>query len=58
MRYDLTEAAGQWIVQCDGVEMARFSARLDALEDISLRLERSRPTPASLAVHFERPAAA
>lgn len=55
MRYDLTETAGAWIVRCDGIELSAYDNEQAALDDISLRLEQSRPTPAALSLHFERP---
>lgn len=55
MRYDIIETAGAWIIKCDGIELAAYDNEQAALEDISLRLEQGRPTPAALSLHFERP---
>lgn len=38
MKYEVLEDAGAWIVQRDGVEVARFAEQDDALADIAERL--------------------
>jgi hypothetical protein len=46
MNYEVLEDRGQWIVRCDGVELARFGEQLAALADVADRL-RERETAAS-----------
>ena len=38
MKYEVLEEAGAWIVQRDGVEVARFAQQDDALADVAERL--------------------
>jgi hypothetical protein len=38
MKYEVLEDGGEWIVQRDGVEVARFSQQDDALADVAERL--------------------
>ncbi len=56
MRYEIIERAGQWIVECDGLEIARHVQQDAALELVSKRLRTSGQERASLAVRFEKPA--
>jgi hypothetical protein len=38
MKYEIVEDAGEWIVQRNGVEVARFAHQDQALSDIAERL--------------------
>jgi hypothetical protein len=38
MNYEVLEDGGAWIVQRDGVEVARFAQQDDALADVAERL--------------------
>ena len=38
MKYEVLEDSGVWIVQRDGVEVARFAQQDDALADVADRL--------------------
>ena len=38
MKYEVVEFAGAWVVQRDGVEVARFAQQDDALADVAERL--------------------
>jgi hypothetical protein len=38
MKYEVLEDCGVWIVQRDGVEVARFAQQDDALADVAERL--------------------
>ena len=39
MKYEVLEEAGEWVVQRDGVEVARFAQQDDALADVAERLK-------------------
>lgn len=41
MKYEVVEDEEAWIVQCDGVELARFTQQDDALADVAERLRES-----------------
>ena len=41
MKFEVIESLGEWIVRRNGVEIARFSAQLDALGDVAERLRDS-----------------
>jgi hypothetical protein len=56
MRYEIIETGGQWIVECDGVEISRHADQAPALEDVTERLRASRLRRAVVAMHFEKPA--
>jgi hypothetical protein len=38
MRFEVVESSGEWIVQSDGVELARYGEQDAALNDIAERL--------------------
>lgn len=38
MKYEVVESAHGWIVQCDGLELARFDEQLEALNFVAERL--------------------
>ena len=42
MKFAVVECGGDWIVQCDSVEVARFSEQPDALRDVTERLRELR----------------
>ena len=39
MKYEVIETAGEWVVQNDGVEVARFAEQADALDHVAGRLQ-------------------
>jgi hypothetical protein len=39
MKYEVLEESGVWVVQLDGVEIARFAEQDDALADVAERLK-------------------
>lgn len=41
MKYEVIEESGDWIVQHDGVELARYPQQDQALGDVSRRLGKS-----------------
>jgi hypothetical protein len=43
MKYEIREDSGEWIVQRDGVEVARFAQQDEALADIAERLREKGP---------------
>jgi len=55
MRYEVIEQAGDWIVQQDGQEIARFAEQAQALNDVSRRLGQAQvgEAGASLMMRFE-----
>ncbi|HEY8571962.1 hypothetical protein [Phenylobacterium sp.] len=55
MKYEVIEQAGAWIVQHDGVEVARFPEQDQALVEVSRRLGEAEvgETGASLAVRYQ-----
>ena len=55
MRFELTEAGGQWIVACDGVEIGCFMTQDVALESVATRLAAyPAQKQAALTVRFEK----
>jgi hypothetical protein len=38
MKFEVIESRGEWIVQRDGEELARFDEQLEALADVAERL--------------------
>jgi len=38
MKFEVIEAAGEWVVRRNGVEVARYTDQLEALADIAERL--------------------
>ena len=55
MKYEVIENAGDWIVQHDGVEVARYPEQDLALGEVSRRLSEAKvgEAGASLAVRYE-----
>jgi hypothetical protein len=55
MNYEVIEQAGDWIVQHDGVEVARYPEQDLALGDVSRRLSEAEvgDAGASLAVRYQ-----
>ena len=55
MKYEVIEQAGDWIVQHEGVEVARFPEQDLALSDVSRRLSEGEvgEAGASLAVRYQ-----
>ena len=53
--YEVVEAAGEWIVRCCGLEVARYDAQAAALQAVAekMRKERAGDTPVSFAMRFE-----
>ncbi len=47
MKYEVVEDGGEWIVQREGVEVARFGQQDDALADIAERLRDKSPDAGS-----------
>jgi hypothetical protein len=47
MNYEIVEDCGEWVVQRDGVEIARFGEQLEALADIAERLREREPESGS-----------
>jgi hypothetical protein len=43
MKYEVIETGGEWIVQSEGVEVARFAEQSAALDDVASRLRDARP---------------
>jgi hypothetical protein len=43
MKYEVIETAGAWIVQSEGVELARFAAQNEALDHVADRLKDAEP---------------
>jgi hypothetical protein len=41
MKFELVEDLEQWIVRRDGVELARYGNQLEALADVTERLQRA-----------------
>jgi hypothetical protein len=38
MKYEVLEESGEWIVQCEGAEVARFAKQDDALAHVAEQL--------------------
>jgi hypothetical protein len=55
MKYEVIESGGEWIVQAEGVELARFAEQSEALDDIAGRLRDVEPgeNPVSLRVRYQ-----
>jgi hypothetical protein len=55
MKYEVVEHLGEWIVRRDGVELARFSEQVEALNDVAERFGAGREPQASysLAVRYQ-----
>jgi hypothetical protein len=55
MKYEVIEAGGEWIVQSEGVELARFADQADALDHVAARLRETAPgqDPVSLRVRYQ-----
>jgi hypothetical protein len=47
MKYEVLEGSGEWIVQCDGAEEARFAEQDDALAYVAERLRDPDRAPGS-----------
>jgi len=43
MKYEVIESDEAWVVQSDGVELARFEHQSAALDDVALRLRDAAP---------------
>jgi len=55
MKFEVVESAGEWIVRCEGQEVARFAAQEEALNDVAARLrEADASQPASLSMRYQR----
>lgn len=44
MKYEVIEGEEAWVVQSDGVELARFTDQSAALDDVALRLREADPS--------------
>jgi hypothetical protein len=55
MKFEVVEAGGEWIVRCDGVELARYGEQVEALADVADRLRDDGAGDASysLAMRYE-----
>jgi hypothetical protein len=55
MKYEVIEQSGDWIVQHDGVEVARYPEQDQALSDVSRRLTGAEvgDAGASVAVRYQ-----
>ena len=55
MKYEVIQAADEWIVQSEGVELARFADQDRALEDVATRLREVEPgeDAVSLSVRYQ-----
>lgn len=55
MKFEVVEAAGEWVVSRDGQELARFAAQDEALNDVAVRLrDADAGQPATLSMRYER----
>jgi hypothetical protein len=43
MKYEVIETGEAWVVQAEGVELARFTAQDEALENVAARLREAEP---------------
>lgn len=43
MKYEVIETGGEWVVQREGVEVARFADQAAALDDVAARLRDAAP---------------
>jgi len=43
MKYEVIETGGEWVVQTDGVEVARFAEQSAALDHVAGRLRDTQP---------------
>lgn len=43
MKYEVIETGGEWIVQSEGVEVARFLEQSAALDEVATRLRHAEP---------------
>lgn len=50
MKYEVIEAGGEWIVQREGVELARFAEQSEALDDVAERLRQVQPGEAAVSL--------
>ena len=55
MKYEVIQAADEWIVQSEGAELARFAEQDQALEHVAARLREAEPgeDAVSLRVRYE-----
>ena len=55
MKFEVIEAAGEWVVRRNGVEVARYTDQLEALADIAERLRDADEAPGaySLAMRYQ-----
>ena len=52
MTYEIIESAGDWIVQIDGVEVARFAEQSAALDEVAARLRAADPGPDAVSLRM------
>jgi hypothetical protein len=43
MKFEVIETSGEWVVQSDGVEVARFGDQTAALDHVANRLREAEP---------------
>jgi hypothetical protein len=43
MKYEVIESDEAWVIQSEGVELARFAEQSAALDDVALRLREAEP---------------
>lgn len=55
MKYEVIQGDGEWIVQADGLELARFAEQSAALDHVAARLRDAEPgiDPVSLRVRYQ-----
>ena len=54
MKYEVIQTGGEWVVQTEGQEVARFAEQSDALEHVASRLREGDPgAQASLRMRYQ-----
>jgi hypothetical protein len=50
MKYEVIETGGEWVVESDGVELARFADQAAALDHVAGRLRDAEPGEAAVSL--------
>ena len=55
MKYEVIQSNGEWVVQSEGLELARYQDQSAALDDVAVRLREVDPgeAPVSLRVRYQ-----
>lgn len=52
MKFEVIESGEEWVVQSEGVELARYAAQAQALQAVAARLREAEPGEAAVSLRM------